>query len=122
MKRLILIAFSCLFVLIGGYFIWWHLPVSINRHSDIKLGNQVIEKIDYYLKLNKKLPNSYDWNTLKNLGIRFYSSELAKPEFNNLNDSIYELVFVEGFDGPYLMWNSSERKWKIGNPAPINIK
>lgn len=76
----------------------------------------MIENISNYWETNGELPQSYDWETLKKLGIQF-DYEVSKPEYRNLNDSVYELYFIEGFDGPYLMWNSMERKWKIDNPA-----
>ena len=101
---------------IALYFIWWNLPSTINRHSEIKLGNKVIDNIDEYWKINQKLPQWNDWDILRNLGIQF-DNDVSKPEYKNLNDSVYELYFIEGFDGPYLMWNSSERKWKIDNPT-----
>jgi len=103
-------------VLIALYFIWWSLPVTVNRHSEIKLGNKVIENIDSYWKTNQKLPESNEWETLKKLGVQF-DYEVSKPEYKNINDTLYELYFIEGFDGPYLMWNSLERKWKIDSPT-----
>lgn len=104
-------------IIITLYFTWWNLPITINRYSEIiKPGDKVIENIINYWETNGELPQSYDWETLKKLGIQF-DYEVSKPEYRNLNDSVYELYFIEGFDGPYLMWNSMERKWKIDNPA-----
>lgn len=90
--------------------------MTINRHSEIKLGNKVIDNIDKYWEINQKLPQWNDWKTLRKLGIQF-DNDVSKPEYKNLNDSVYELYFIKGFDGPYLMCNSSERKWKIDNPT-----
>lgn len=78
----------------------------------------MIDNIDKYWKINQKLPQWNDWETLRKLGIQF-DNDVSKPEYKNLNDSVYELCFIEGFDGPYLMWNSSERKWKIDNPTHL---
>jgi len=88
--------------------------VAINHHSEIKLGDKVIDNVDNYWKSYKKLPQWNDWETLRKLGIKF-DNDVSKPEYKNLNDSVYELHFIEGFDGPYLMWNSTERIWKIDN-------
>jgi hypothetical protein len=116
LRKLILIGLIIILTLIALYFIWWNLPLTINRHSEIKLGDKVIENIDDYRKTNRKLPQWNDWEALKRLGIQF-DNDVSIPEYKNLNDSIYELYFIKGFDGPYLMWNSIERKWKMGFPS-----
>ena len=100
--------------LIVLYLIWLKLPITINRHSDIKLGNKIIEKIEAYRKSNG-LPESNDWETLKKFGFIDHLDYL-EPEYEKLNDNEYQLVFLEGFDGPYLMWTSKDKKWKIDQP------
>lgn len=96
------------------YFIWLKLPFTINRYSDIKLGNKIVAQIEVYRKSNG-LPESNDWETLKKLGFIDHL-DFLKPEYQKLNDNEYQLLFLEGFDGPYLMWTSKDKKWKIGHP------
>ena len=43
--------------------------------------------------------------------------EKAYPKFTKLNESSFELVYIIGFDPPYIMWNSKERIWKEGFPS-----
>jgi hypothetical protein len=100
---------------IAVFFIWLHLPVTINRHSDVKFGNQLIKKIDTY-KTQHGLPKTNDWTTLKNLGFKF-RGDLVIPDYQKINDTTYELTYVEGFDGPYLLWNSNDRRWKKAMPT-----
>jgi len=109
---------SILSTLIIGAFLfigYWKLPEEINRKSDIKFGNTLIEKIEDYKNITGHLPDNDDWKELEKLG--FGIEELKnKPDYTT--DGInYELTFLEGFDGPYLMWNSKERKWKTENPT-----
>jgi hypothetical protein len=115
MKRIALVILTLFILVVGGYFIWWNLPLSINRSSDIKLGEQIIQNIDSYQKRNG-LPGNNDWETLRKFGFREKINSL-QPEYRKLNETEFELVYVEGFDGPYLMWNSAERNWKIGYPT-----
>lgn len=75
----------------------------------------MIENIEKYLETNRKSPQWYDWETLNKLEIQL-DNDISKPEYKNLNDLVYELYFIEGFDGPYLEWNSMERIWKIDYP------
>jgi hypothetical protein len=100
---------------IAGFFIWWHLPVTINRHSDIKFGNQLIKNIDTY-KTQHGLPKTNDWATLKTLGFKD-NGDFFVPDYQKINDTTYELTYIEGFDGPYLLWNSNDRRWKKAMPT-----
>ena len=94
--------------------IWLKLPFTINRYSDIKLGNKIIDQIETYRKTND-LPESNDWETLKKFGFIDHI-DFLEPEYQKLNDNDYQLIFIEGFDGPYLMWTSKDKKWKIDHP------
>ncbi len=101
-------------VLVILYLIWIKLPFTINRHSDISLGSKIISQIESYRKTNG-LPESNDWNTLKKFGFIDHLNFL-EPEYQKLNENDYQLIFIEGFDGPYLMWTSLDKKWKIDQP------
>jgi len=94
--------------------------VTINRHNDIEFANKIISKIDIYQTTNE-LPESNNWEILKLFGFKD-NKDFLSPEYTKIDANTYELVFVEGFDGPYLMWNSEERKWKIGNPTIVHHK
>ena len=115
MKKIALTILTFFILIVSGYFIWWNLPLSINRSSDIKLGDHIIQNIESYQKQNG-LPENNDWETLKKFGFRD-RIDFLQPEYSKLNENEFELIFLEGFDGPYLMWNSTEKKWKQGYPT-----
>ena len=100
---------------IGGYILWWNLPLTINRTNDIKLGEKIIRNIESYQKGNG-LPDDNDWETLRKFGFRD-KIEFLQPEYRKLDADNFELIFIEGFDGPYLMWTTAERQWKKGYPT-----
>nr|WP_321357397.1 hypothetical protein [uncultured Draconibacterium sp.] len=114
MKKILKISGLGIIALIILYLIWIKLPFTINRHSDIKLGNRIIDQIESYRETNG-LPESTDWETLKKFGFIDHL-DFLEPEYQKLNDDDYQLVFIEGFDGPYLMWTSKDKKWKIDQP------
>ena len=117
MERRILKVIGLFFLLtIILYVIWLTLPVSIHRYTDIKFGDCVIEKIEDYRKTNGRLPETDDWQILKTLGFRDKVDFLV-PEYEKLNDDNYELRYIEGFDGPYLLWNSKDKIWKEDMPT-----
>ena len=97
------------------YVIWLNLPPTINRYTDIRSGNRIIEKIDKYKAVNG-LPDRHDWETLKQFGFTV-DGDVWSPQYEKINSDTYELIFVEGFDGPYLLWTSTDRKWRMAMPT-----
>lgn len=75
-----------------------------------------MHNIETYRKLHKKLPDNDDYRTLEKLGFKMEYIG-TKPDY--IVDSVgssYELTYLEGFDGPYLIWNSDEKKWSADFP------
>ena len=101
-------------ILIIAYIIWWKLPFTINRKADIKLGELVIENIENYRDTTSCLPESDDWELLKQCGVEF-DFDVLRPFYFKLNDSTYEIAYIVGFDGPYLKYNSQSNEWSIDN-------
>lgn len=114
MKKTIITIASILLLIIISFTIYWNLPITITRKSDIDFGNKLIANIENYKKINHKLPENNDWKTLKKLG--FKKDNLgAKPDYKTDNTS-YELIYLDEFNGPYLIWNSQESTWSIDYP------
>ncbi|MEG1026989.1 MAG: hypothetical protein RSF34_21130 [Flavobacterium sp.] len=118
-KKLILYLLGILILFAIGFFIYGNLPLEISRKEDIAFGNILIKNIEKYKLDHAKLPTEDDWSTLKKLG--FQTQELEKnPIYTADSKGNYEITFVEGFDPPYLIWNSIDRKWKIGFPKILS--
>lgn len=103
-------------VLIGLGLIYFNLPFEITRKSDIEFGNKLVDKFEEFKKENGKLPAQNDWSTLDQLGFRMEMLG-TDPSYEKINDYEYELVYLEGFDGPYLLYNSRLKDWKIDFPT-----
>jgi hypothetical protein len=110
MKKII---FLIPIILILAVVISMNLPLEYERSEDIALGNQINDNIDRYFKENKTIPKQNDWETLNKLGFEIHDID-SKPAYHLINKSDYELIFLEGFDGPYLVFNSIDKKWKMG--------
>ena len=109
-------------VLILAWVLYINLPFKITRSADIEFGNKLVSRIEEYRKKNKKLPETDDMETLEKLGFKI---ELlgTKPAFEKINEYEYELIYLEGFDGPYLLYNSKADQWKVDFPAvPDRLK
>ena len=52
------------------YLIWIKLPFTINRHSDIKLGNKIIEQIETFKKSVPRLGAKVERNLSTGWGFR----------------------------------------------------
>ncbi|MFP3592844.1 hypothetical protein [Chryseobacterium sp. SIMBA_038] len=115
MKKTIIIIVSILLLFVIAFTVYWNLPIEITRKSDVQFGNQLIENIEAYKTINKKLPENQDLKTLEKLGFK-KENQSTKPNYATDNQGTYELIYMDEFDGPYLMWNSQEKKWTIDYP------
>ena len=112
MSKPVKIFIGAAIILILMYSIWSHLPLSMQRYSDIKFGNQLVSNLTEYKLSTRKLPKEGDWKTLESL--KFKMTELGtQPDYKKLNDTTFELIFLEGFDGPYLTYSSLTKKWTM---------
>lgn len=115
MKKLIIAIGTAILLMVIIFTVYWNLPIEVTRKSDIKFGNELIQKIESYHQLHKKLPENNDWKTLEQLG--FKKENLgAKPDYKTDSTGAYELTYLDDFGGPYLIWNSNEKKWSIDLP------
>jgi hypothetical protein len=116
LRKIIYILISIFLLSIISIGIYWKLPFELTRKEDIKQGNTLIDNItDYQIKYNK-LPDNNDLRTLEKLGFKIEMLG-AKPSYETNQNGEFEIVFLEGFEGPYLMWNSKVKKWEIDFPT-----
>lgn len=106
-----LLSFSI--ALVAGL-LWWSLPFSIKRATDVVRGRALSQRIKQYQQQHAALPASDDWVALKQIGFTEEEMERANPQYIRLDSADYQVVFVSGFDGPYLMWNSRQGHWQEG--------
>lgn len=103
-------------LLIGILLIYFNLPFEITRKSDIDFGNALVHQIEQYQATHHTLPQTGDWQTLEQLGFKM---ELlgTNPTYDKISDQEFELTYLEGFDGPYLLYNSKLKDWKVDFPT-----
>ena len=94
------------------------LPFEITRRSDIRFGNKLIDRLNAYKVENSRLPADNDWQLLEQLGFKVEAIGV-RPAYQKIGESDYELIYLEGFDGPYLLYNSSAKKWCMGFPEIV---
>lgn len=111
-NKLFKITFLSLLLAILSFVAWINLPISIRNYSEISFGNRLVENIQKYKISNSKLPNNYDWETLDELD--FEKTELAtNPEYKKVSENDFKLIFIKGFDSPYLTYNSKTKDWIV---------
>lgn len=115
MLKSALITFIVLLIAIVTY---WILPFQIKRKSEIEYGNDLIKKIELFKLSSNKLPNTDDWEILEEIG---FKPEMlgTNPAYTKIDNNNFEILFLDSFDGPFLLWNSNDRKWKTGNPTIV---
>nr|WP_321485566.1 hypothetical protein [uncultured Draconibacterium sp.] len=92
------------------------LPIEITRHSDIRLGNELVSKIRNFQSMHDRLPEPDSSQVLLDLGFKRGFLDV-EPAYQKINDSEFEIIYLEGFDGPYLLYNSKIDKWKEDFPT-----
>ena len=115
MKKTAIVVVSILLLIIVSLAIYWNLPIDVTRRADIQYGNSLIRNIEIYKKAYHQLPENNDWKTLQKLG--FKKENLgAQPDYRKNGNGSYELIYLDEFGGPFLIWNSNEKKWSIDFP------
>lgn len=115
LKKIILYTLGLIAFIVLGIFIYQNLPIEITRKSEMTLGNKIIKNIEAYQSIHNELPKENDWKTLENLGFQMNEAG-TKTNYTLDYNGNYEITFLDGFDGPYLIWNSIDKKWKIDFP------
>jgi hypothetical protein len=91
--------------------IWIYLPIQLLYRSEIIAGNKFAENLKNYQQKHGKLPAENDWETLAKLNpIKPYKAHY--PHLQILDKPHFELIFVRGFDPPYLRYSTKTQKWE----------
>jgi hypothetical protein len=114
MTKRILIIIPIILVVIG--LIYFNLPFEMTRKSDINFGNGLASKIEKFKKENHRLPKTDDWKVLGELGFKMEMLG-TDPTYQKINENEFELIFLEGFDGPYLLYSSKSNNWTMDFPT-----
>ena len=109
MKKLKII--GVFFVILIILVIWIKLPTNLKYYNEIELGNNFAENIETYKQQNRQLPEEMDWNTLEGLN-KSEAYETWWPTYQKIDDKQFTLTFIEGFDRPYLTYDSRTKKWE----------
>lgn len=117
MKKIVIILISIiLFIFLFGI-IYFHLPFKIKYRTEIKFGNQLVEKIEIFRLKNDSIPLTEDRKILHSLG--FENTENFLPIYQKINAKDYLLVYCWGFDPPWLFYYSKTKKWEYGSNYPF---
>jgi hypothetical protein len=103
-------------VLILLFFVWLNLPTSIVHYSQIKEGNVYVANLFEYQKRNNKLPNTEDIAVLEKLSPAKEFKDWF-PNYKKTSDTSFMLTYFEGFDPPYLTYDSRSKKWEMKFPT-----
>lgn len=114
MKKLVIILIIVILIPIL-WFGYNNLPIEVTKGKQIKFGNELIVKIQDYKNKNFQLPSTDDWQTLERMG---FKTEMlgTDPSYQKISEDEYELIYLKGFDSPYLLYNSKSKKWKVDFP------
>lgn len=91
------------------------MPVSIIYYKEIEMGNKFAENIKNYKQQFGKFPKEDDWQTLSKLNSWRPNGEYQEwyPEFKVVDSVNFSLTYIEGFDPPYLSFDTKSNTWEM---------
>lgn len=111
-KEIVKLAIIIIVSLVGLIIMWFNLPINIRYANKIYCGNKFVENIRLYEKANKRLPNKDEWEVLEKLNpLKPYKT--FYPDYLKIDDTNFVLTYLEGFDSPYLTYDSITKKWEM---------
>jgi hypothetical protein len=113
LKKVIVYSLAIFITIVVVLFVAWRIAIKFDRNRKVQIGNAIVLRMAKYRK-SHLLPRDNNWRLLDSLG---FDTETSRPEYDRLSNDEYEIVFVDGFDGPYLLWNSKEKVWKESEPT-----
>ena len=113
LKYLLISFFSLIAILIIG----WKIGVTIEYYHEISIGNEYAHNIITHLEGQKKLPDELDRDTLRQLNPdpkgEYLEARAARPMYKQTGSGSFTLAFIEGFDWPYLTYDSETKIWEM---------
>ena len=106
--KIVTIGFLLIFILIA---IWFNLPINVLYHSEIRAGNEFVVNVLKFKSQTGHLPKENDWVILEKLNPK-KPYESFYPEYRILDQDNFSLTFIEGFDPPYLQYDTKGKKWE----------
>ena len=88
-----------------------HLPLEWRRHKDIKLGNTIAANIEQFRQTHGRLPHNTEAELLP-LGFK-HNKQGWQPNYRPDGRGGYRLIYDDGYDPPYLLWDSQEQQWHL---------
>ena len=90
------------------------LPLKVIYYGEIYRAEKLISYLDRFQDKYQNLPETQNYELLRFIG--FTEAEVVRefPKYQKLSNNHYELIFIEGFDCPYLRWKSKDREWYKG--------
>ena len=94
-----------------------HMPLEWRRHKDIELGKTISANIENYRRQHGRLPAAGNEAELKALGFLHTKAQGWQPGYRPNGAGGYRLIYDEGYDPPYLLWDSQEQQWRLDNSS-----
>ena len=95
----------CVAIIAGGWIYWDFTAERRNAY-------QIVEAIENYRQTHGRLPDSSDHEVMKGLGFELLVG--WHPDYQIIGKEIYRITILEGFDGPYWIYDSSSKRWRKG--------
>ncbi len=86
------------------------LPWNVRYWNDTWTGDRIISKIEAFRREHGRLPNSHNTEEMVPLGFEDALVDY-RPEYEPVGRNAYQITYVEGLDGPNIVYSSITRQW-----------
>ena len=107
MKRRVLLLLCLVAVIAAG---WIYRDSTAERRN----ADRIIAAIEKYRETHGKLPDPHDHEEMKRLGFELRAG--WHPDFQVDQKGLYRITILEGFDGPYWIYDSFSQMWRRDVP------
>ena len=107
MTRRVLLLLCLVAVIAAG---WIYRDSTAERRN----ADRIIAAIEKYRETHGKLPDPHDHEEMKRLGFELRAG--WHPDFQVDQKGLYRITILEGFDGPYWIYDSFSQMWRRDFP------
>lgn len=111
MRQTLIGIISCITII----YAYLNLPLEWRRHKDIQLAQTLSQNIEQYRQQHAHLPVENNSQILKQLGFRHHKDTGWQPNYRKLDETHYQIIYKDGYEPPYLNWDSRNQKWSLVN-------
>ncbi len=85
-------------------------PWNVRYWIDMRTGDRIISSVEAFRQEHNRLPNPHNPDEMVQLGFEDVLVDY-RPEYEPVGRNAYQITYIEGLDGPSIVYSSITRQW-----------